>query len=411
MSVTALTTAMTVAAAAVPNGNASASAASVATVLAAADRDQWEVATAAGAEALQSSATAQAPASPQSSEPQNPIHLGPAEPARPIIQVPATQTDSQASPPGGEQEDIIVVGRKPNPADPLEELNSQSYEVAQTVDKSFVAPVAFAYGEIMPRPVRKGLRNFLHNLGEPVVFINYMLQLKPGKAAETLGRFAINTTLGWGGVIDIAKRKPFNLPHRENGFANTLGYYGVKPGPYFYLPLVGPTTLRDFIGGRLDLMVMPAIFPKWFARKEIVTPVWVLSELGRRLEFNDELTRIHATLDPYVAARTYYLQKRQAEIDALHGRKASADTSTAPAATPPPVPDRPEGQMPAGSSGVSSIGSDVGRQLLDAGQLAGNLSLSGAGRAAPLAVDFADWPAVDLRAVAVEWGGRIELAW
>jgi phospholipid-binding lipoprotein MlaA len=132
-------------------------------------------------------------------------------------------TPVSPSPTAGGPNDIIVTGRRPSPADPLEELNATSFEISQSVDETFVAPVAFAYGEVIPRPVRKGLRNFLHNLGSPVVFLNYMLQLKPGKAAETLGRFAINTTLGVGGVVDVAKRKPFNLPHRRNGFANTLG--------------------------------------------------------------------------------------------------------------------------------------------------------------------------------------------
>ena len=75
--------------------------------------------------------------------------------------------------------------------------------------------LAFAYEDVIPRPIRKGLRNFLHNLGEPIVFLNFMLQLKPGKAAETLGRFVINTTIGAAGLVDVAKRKPFNLPHRR----------------------------------------------------------------------------------------------------------------------------------------------------------------------------------------------------
>lgn len=254
------------------------------------------------------------------------------------------QPDSQLPGPAGGQSDIIVTGRRPSPGDPLEELNSESFEVAQSVDESFVAPVAFAYGDIMPRPVRKGLRNFLHNLGQPVVFLNYLLQLKPGKAAETLGRFAINTTLGWGGVIDVAKRKPFNLPHRSNGFANTLGFYGVKPGPYFYLPLVGSTTLRDFLGDRLDLLVMPSLLPKFFGKPQVIVPVGVLSELGRRLEFDDELQQIRATKDPYVAARTHYLQKRQAEIDALRGRKAPAieqPTLAPPLTSPAPPPALP----------------------------------------------------------------------
>lgn len=212
----------------------------------------------------------------------------------------------------------------------------------------------------MPRPIRKGLRNFLHNLGEPIVFLNFMLQLKPDKAAETLGRFAINTTLGIGGVVDVAKRKPFNLPHRRNGFANTLGYYGVKPGPYFFLPLIGSTTLRDFIGNRLDLLVLPLAIGRQLQRPEFVIPVAVLTELDHRIEFDDELRAIRATKDPYVAQRIYYLRKRQAEIDALHGRKAATNgpavsapassiplpepTLPAPAQNPPPGPNSPDGR-------------------------------------------------------------------
>src|SRR3546814_1283739 len=76
-------------------------------------------------------------------------------------------------------------------------------------------------------------------------FLNFLLQFKIGKAAETLGRFAVNTTFGVGGLFDVAKTMPFNLPYRRNGFANTLGFYGVEPGPYFYLPLIGSTTLRS----------------------------------------------------------------------------------------------------------------------------------------------------------------------
>src|SRR3546814_2534491 len=76
-----------------------------------------------------------------------------------------------------------------------------------------------------------------------------------GKALETVGRFAINSTIGAAGVFDVAKKAPINLPYRSNGFANTLGFYGVEPGPYFFLPLVGPTTLRDMVGDGIDLLV------------------------------------------------------------------------------------------------------------------------------------------------------------
>ena len=255
---------------------------------------------------------------------------GPTDPVSPA------QLESQAPAPAAGLGDIVVTGRRPSPADPLEDLNSASFEVTQSVDQAIVAPVAFAYKEVMPRPIRKGLRNFLHNLGEPITFVNFMLQLKPGKAAETLGRFAINTTVGAAGLIDVAKREPFNLPYRRNGFANTLGYYGVKPGPYFYLPLVGSTTLRDFIGNRLDLFLLPMALGRPFNRPAFGIPAAALGELDHRIEFDDELAGIRATGDPYVAARTYYLRKRQAEIDALRGRKAVRPSATTSPLSPTP---------------------------------------------------------------------------
>jgi phospholipid-binding lipoprotein MlaA len=302
---------------------------------------------------------AQSTAPPQSTDPAQPT-----ETAKSTDPVQSSDSASSAPPgtpapaPAPGPGEIVVTGRRASPDDPLEKINAQSYEVVQSVDKAIVAPLAFAYEDVMPRPIRKGLRNFLHNLGEPVVFLNYLLQLKPGKAAETLGRFVINTTIGAAGLVDVAKRKPFNLPHRRNGFANTLGYYGVPAGPYFYLPLIGPTTLRDFIGNRLDLLVLPIAIGNQFSRPEYALPVAALSELNSRIEFDDELRQIRATRDPYVAARSYYLRRRQAEIDALHGRgdgtvpitvpapasikPAPARTLPAPAQNPPPKPNSTE---------------------------------------------------------------------
>ncbi len=280
MGFSALTTAMAVAAAPVPSGSASAPVAAIAFESVASDQVPPLVEPAAGSvEVPPPVVSTQSPESPQSIEPAHPAD--PASPAQP---------ESQAPPPAAGLGEIVVTGRRPSPGDPLEELNSTSFEVTQSVDKAIVAPIAFAYKEVMPRPIRSGLRNFLKNLGEPIVFLNYMLQLKPDKAAETLGRFAINTTIGGAGLVDVAKRKPFNLPYRPNGFANTLGYYGVKPGPYFYLPLIGSTTLRDFIGNRVDLLILPVALGRKFNRPEFVIPVAILSELDHRIEFDDELS-------------------------------------------------------------------------------------------------------------------------
>jgi phospholipid-binding lipoprotein MlaA len=155
--------------------------------------------------------------------------------------------------------------------------------------------------------------------------------LKPGKAAETVGRFAVNTTLGIGGLVDVAKKKPFNMPLRVNGFAYTMGYYGIKSGPYLYLPLIGPTTLRDVTGRIMDLLMLPIAVGQPFNNFYYTIPAGTLSSLDDRAEFDDELTRLRTqSNDPYAALRAYYLNKRQAEIDVLRGK-----------ASPPPVPNPP----------------------------------------------------------------------
>ena len=125
-------------------------------------------------------------------------------------------------------------------------------------------------------------------------FLNFLLQFKIGKAAETLGRFAVNTTFGVGGLFDVAKTKPFNLPYRRNGFANTLGFYGVEPGPFFYLPVFGATTLRDMAGNGLDMLVLPTAIGKPFNRTAYAVPTTVVRALNDRIERDAEIERLQA---------------------------------------------------------------------------------------------------------------------
>ena len=115
-------------------------------------------------------------------------------------------------------------------------------------------------------PTRSGFTSFVVNLHEPAVFLNFLLQVEIGKAVETLGRFAINSTIGGAGHFDVAKRRPFKLPRRLNGFADTLGYCGVKSGPLMLLRLVGPTMVRDLVGNLLDRLLLPFAVGKPFNR-------------------------------------------------------------------------------------------------------------------------------------------------
>ncbi|KQN10043.1 hypothetical protein ASE85_03715 [Sphingobium sp. Leaf26] len=242
-----------------------------------------------------------------------------ATPSASQVQQPAAP--SPAAPQDDAAQDIVVTGDKGAPkGDPLEQLNAKSFEAVQSVDKAVVEPVAKAYNKGLPRPVRKGLRNFFSNLGEPVVAAAYLLQFKPGKAFETAGRFGVNSTLGFVGLFDVAKRKPFNLPHRDNGIANTLGYYGVGPGPYMYLPIVGPTTLRDIVGDTADKMILPFALGRKVFKPAYVIPATILNQLGERAAFDETITAIRKEDDPYTVYKTMYLRQRQAEIEALHGR-------------------------------------------------------------------------------------------
>jgi len=263
----------------------------------------------------------------------------------------ASEPDTEADPdeqPETDEDAIVVTARSRIAADPLEQVNADTFEAVQQVDGAIVAPAASVYEKVIPRPVRSGVRNFLANLTEPVSALNFLLQLKPGKAAETLGRFAINTTVGIGGLVDVAKKKPFNLPRRPNGFANTLGFYGVKPGAYLYLPLVGSTTIRDLIGGGVDLLVYPTAIGRPFNNAFVTGPIGVVSGLDDRIESDEEIQKIRdESDDPYAAVRDNYLRTRQAEINALRGisppenqpsaEEAEVDAPTADPAIAPSV--------------------------------------------------------------------------
>jgi ABC-type transporter lipoprotein component MlaA len=256
------------------------------------------------------------------------------------------------------QNDIVITGRKETAGDPLRAVNAQSFAATQKVDDAVIGPVARTYKETVPSPIRRGIHNFLYNLREPIVFLNFLLQFKPGKAAETVGRFAINSTIGAVGVIDMAKRKPFHLPRRSNGFANTLGYYGVKNGPFLFLPLVGPTTIRDLLGGAVDRLILPVGVGKPFTSATYTIPAGILGALDHRSEFDQTLKDLHDNSpDPYAATRSFYLNRRQAEIDHLHGRVEGdpAGMSGPPPSVVPFVPsDLEPGAVPVSDGAVGA---------------------------------------------------------
>ena len=232
--------------------------------------------------------------------------------------------------------------------DPLEGVNRRFFRLNDGLDHAIFRPAALGYAQVVPRPVRSGLRNFFSNLMEPVVFLNFLLQLKPGKAAQTAARFALNSTVGLAGLVDVAKAPPFRLPHRDNGFGSTLGRYGVGPGPYLFLPLAGPTTLRDLLGGQADRLVLPFTVQRPpFDSYEYQVFRAIITGLDARAEADSELTALFAgAVDPYATLRSVFLQNRAGEIDRLrHGGRAGVpatqglDDPLADPAAPAAVPD------------------------------------------------------------------------
>jgi phospholipid-binding lipoprotein MlaA len=197
--------------------------------------------------------------------------------------------------------------------DPWEHFNRGMYSIQAVLDRHIFGPVARGFGKA-PSPIRKILVNFSSNLSEPLVFVNDVLQGHVRAAAGTFGRFAMNTTVGLGGIIDVASHN--HLPHHDNGFGTTLGRWGADPGPYLFLPLVGPGDLRDGIGAIGNIFLNPFHYARFDAKTALSIGTGVVNGLNTRLLAEQALANIQATsTDPYATLRSYFWQNRAAEIE------------------------------------------------------------------------------------------------
>jgi phospholipid-binding lipoprotein MlaA len=250
-----------------------------------------------------------------------------ADPPTPVVQVaPAAPVSAAIAPtpdaPAAAMSPPLHVRHAPG--DPLEKFNRSMFRIHQKLDRAMLRPAAMGYQHAVPKPMRSGIRHFFSNLGEPVVFANFVLQLKPKSAVRTLVRFLINSTVGVGGLIDVAKSKAVELPHQPNSFGDTLGFYGVKPGPYLFLPLMGPSDFRDFVGNQVDGLALPNIVGDPFDDLDYAIPKAVLTGLDLRAESDADLhALLDDALDPYATLRSVYLQDRAGEIAALKGKGAT----------------------------------------------------------------------------------------
>ena len=141
------------------------------------------------------------------------------------------------------------------PGDPLEPMNRGIHAFNDSLDKAILKPTAKAYVKVTPDWMQTGVENFFNNLFYPTTIANQLLQGKFKLAAQDTGRLVLNTIWGFGGIIDVAT--PNNLPIHDEDFGQTLGWWGVPPGPYLVIPLLGPANIRDAYSRVADTFLQP----------------------------------------------------------------------------------------------------------------------------------------------------------
>ena len=200
--------------------------------------------------------------------------------------------------------------------DPWERVNRFTYRFNARFDETIFLPVANGYRRV-PAPLRSGVHNFFDNLSEVESVINYAAQLRLANGAHSLGRFLINSTLGIGGLFDVATR--FKLESVPTGFGTTLSKWGMHPGPYFVIPLLGPSTLRDGIGLLGDFGVLYAVDLAHLYRGD---KTWVLGAVNAIDQRSNISFRYYSTGSPfeYETVRFLYVHEELIEDAALHAK-------------------------------------------------------------------------------------------
>jgi phospholipid-binding lipoprotein MlaA len=205
--------------------------------------------------------------------------------------------------------------------DPLEPTNRFFYDVDDKLQRYALKPVSQVYSTVTPSPVRDSLRNFIANLGSPVLFADDVTQAKPRRASDTFVRFVINSTIGIGGFFDFAKG--LGIPAHDSSFAVTLALWGIPSGPFLYLPVLGPSSVRDATGFGVDTAANPFNYvPTGLGLHTLSQASTGVGAVDTYARIGPEYDRAKAgALDPYATFRSLYRQHTQAEIDA-----ARADT-------------------------------------------------------------------------------------
>lgn len=228
--------------------------------------------------------------------------------------------------------------------DPSEAGNRSVFEFNQRFNHATIYPIAKAYHETIPEPVRDSIESFASNLGEPLVFANDVLQLRFDAAATTFGRFALNSTIGIGGLFDVATRE--NLSRQSGDFGQTLHVWGMRDSNYLVVPIIGPTNTRDLIGTTVEFVAMIPF--GWMLPTQFASAGHSLNIAGSAASTFTKLDKVEdmetledSSIDFYAMMRSVITQKREAELRealATSGWMAFSNVETAEPAASRPFP-------------------------------------------------------------------------
>jgi phospholipid-binding lipoprotein MlaA len=229
--------------------------------------------------------------------------------------------------------------------DPWERANRGIYKFNDGLDRAVLRPAALGYKRALPRPVRTGVRNVINNIGEPNTLMNDLLQGRVALGSQSAARFVINSTIGIAGIFDVAR--PLGIPGHDSDFGQTLGRWGVPTGPYLFVPVFGPTDLRDGTGRIIDGFASILSLHDLHVTTPYRVGITVVDGVDTRLALDPEIQQIrHTATDPYATERSAYLQYRRSRV--VDSSKAVDQLPSFDA--PPPATAAPKANHQSGSN-------------------------------------------------------------
>lgn len=225
--------------------------------------------------------------------------------------LPLLLTGCATAPPASDP-DSLADFRETN--DPLEPTNRVFYKINNGIDTVVLRPLAVAYRAVLPQTVRDHTHNVLANLGMPVQLFNDMLEAKPRRAGDSLMRLLVNTTIGIGGVFDVATE--WGWPDHDSDGGITLAMWGIPNGPYLFLPVLGPSSPREAAGFGGDYVINPLSWIGYGTTADALAYTKLgISAVDARAAVLDDLDKVTSqALDPYATIRSLYRQHRASQI-------------------------------------------------------------------------------------------------